>query len=475
MGPRRAALTWLVEGPILKPLIAACAATIIAVGPWIVSVAALALVSVTMTSALGAAALENLRLAVVYAFALALLATGPIATVAARLLRSDLDVEKACQSAEIYTVASLAGAFATLALALALVAVLADMSARMAVAFVVLAVAASLLWTDFAMMSALRRYSPLIGAFGVGMLLAVVSGLWLLRLTSSIEAMLWCYSAGVLYAHFRLAAMMKGCQQLHWQACRTAARRLLAEGRARAALLIGITLGFIAVWIDKAVLWFSPIGMASASSFPHYAPYDSAMFLVHLAMIPTLSGIFLVHEYTIRPRLTRFWHLVNHQGTHALLAEAAKNLLDKTLERVFQLIFFQFSICFILLMASDLWLWQFMSETEQLAIIRIGLLAVCLQSLFFSMSYILLITCQEMKFVVVNLVFLIANGLLSTLLYGAIGVSAYGVFGASLIAAVTAFLFTASALRQWLFIVFISGNNALYSTARPSAARKQSS
>ena len=75
---------WVMTDPLLGSVRKFGAATILAAGPWLVAVAALAIISVTMTPLMSYAAIEDLRLTVVYAFCIAPLLAGPIGAVAAR-------------------------------------------------------------------------------------------------------------------------------------------------------------------------------------------------------------------------------------------------------------------------------------------------------------------------------------------------------------------------------------------------------
>jgi uncharacterized membrane protein len=456
------ALRWLTAGPVLSPVISFLAGAIVAVGPWVVSVIALAVISAALTPVLGHRAIEDLRLAVIYAFGLSLLTTAPIGTLTARLIRNSVNEHGGRRVAELYAVSLMLGAGATQLLTATVAVLLGGLSLQLGVAFVVLSVSASLLWTDFAVMSALRDFWRLIRSFVLGMVIAIGGAVFVARGNSGVEPVLWSFSVGLLFAHFLMSSHLIRSSELDLARLLEAAGMIVAEIREQVLLFAGIVLAVCAVWVDKLVFWFGPVGMRSASGFPHFAPYDSAMFIAHLSIIPTFAAIFLLNERLAEPRIDAFWQLLRARPTYRAMATEADRLFDDILTAIFRILFVQaaFSALFVELSAHIVMLLSM--EMRQLAWMRIGLVAALLQSFFFANCFVIMLCNRARRFFQLQVIFGASNLVAGILAYWWTGVSAYGVFVASLVSCLVSFVFAYGSLRSFLFIVFIRENAALY-------------
>lgn len=456
---------WLFSGPLLSPIVSFVAAAVVAVSPWVVTVIALLVVSATMTPILGYAAIEDLRLAVVYAFALSLLPTAPIATLAARLVRASVDEDQGRRVPELYAFSLVLAAAASQLVAVTFAALLGGMSLELAVAFVSLSVCASLLWTDFAVLSALRAFGRLIGSFALGMLLAIVSAM--LSTTSgaaSVAMILWSFSIGIVFAHFLMSGHIVRIADLQLPNLLEAARRVMREAREQVVLFGGILLAVVGVWVDKLVFWLSPVGMTSASSFRHFAPYDSALFIAHLSVIPTFTAILLLSERVAVPRIRAFWQLLKTGPTYRAMAEKADALFNEILTAVFRILFVQAAFSALFVLFSAHLVVALSMEMRQLEWLRIGIVATLLQSFLFANCFVIMLCNRVIKFFQLQLVFCLTNLIVGALAYIWFGVSAYGVFVASLVSSLVSFIFAYDALKNFLFISFVQENAELYAS-----------
>ena len=467
-----ALVRWLFRGPLLEPIVSFLAATIVTVGPWVVSVVALAAISMTMTPVLGREAIEDLRLAVVYAFGLSLFVTAPIATVSARLIRSAVDEDQGRLVVELYVVCLVLAAAATQVVAVVIASLLGGMRLELAVAFVTLSVSASLLWTGFAVMSALREMWRLIRDFTLGMLIATGCGMFSARGTPSVEIILWCFSIGMLVAHFLMSAYLIRATELHLPELSKAARRIAREVRGQILLFAGVMLAVVGLWIDKLVFWLGPDGMSSLSSFLHYSTYDSAMFFAHLSIVPTFAAIFLLNERVAEPRISAFWQLLRARPTYSAMAAAADTLSNDISVSIFRIAFIQVTFTALFVLLSAHLIVSFSMEMRQLELMRIGLIAALLQALFFANCFVVMLCNRTRAFFELQLIFCATNLVAGILAYAWFGISAYGVFVASLASfSVSAFIGYRT-LKGFLFSVFVQDNTALYSSSpnRPREA-----
>ena len=195
----RQALDWSLDGGALGPVRRFAGATVVAVGPWIVFVLTLAIISITSAPVLGRAGLQDLRLTVTYAFCFAPMAAGPIGLAAAELARRS---RENALDLPVYDITRIAlvlagGLSALLALAISLMLGIAPMGA--ALSFVLLAAAAAMLWVCFAVLSALKHFRALIAAFLGGIFLSIAGTFAVVRLAPSIDLVLWCFAAGLIF------------------------------------------------------------------------------------------------------------------------------------------------------------------------------------------------------------------------------------------------------------------------------------
>ena len=460
-----AVVRWLFRGPLLEPIASFIAATIVTVGPWVVSVVALAAISTTMTPVLGRESIEDLRLAVVYAFGLSLLVTAPIGTLTARLIRSAVDEHQGRLVPELYVVCLLIAAAATQVVAVTIASLLEGMRLELAVAFVTLSVSASLLWTGFAAMSALREMWRLIRDFTLGMLIAIGCGMLSARGTPSVELILWCFSIGMLVAHFLMSAYLIRSSDLELPELLKAARLIAREVRAQILLFAGVLLAVVGLWIDKLVFWFGPDGMSSSSSFLHFSTYDSAMFFAHLSIVPTFAAIFLLDKRIAEPRIKAFWQLLRDRPTYGAMAAAADTLVNDISAAIFRIAFIQVACTALFVLLSAHIVVSFAMEMRQLELMRIGLISALLQSLLFANCFVIMLCNRTRAFFALQLIFSAANLVAGVLAYAWFGISAYGVFVASLASFSISAVLAYRTLRGFLFSVFVQENSALYASS----------
>lgn len=453
---------WIEAAPLIGPMVGFGASAIVAVGPWLLSVLALSVISLTLTPALGLAAIEDLRLSVIYAFALALAAAAPTATLAARRARRAVDEDRGRLAPEIYAVALVVGGVAALTLAIAAVLAFRVTRVEYAMAFVALTTTASMLWTSFAMLSALRRFWRVVACFAIGVAVGVGVGLCTISWTPSVEALMWSFALGLALAHALMFAAATGRAAFESCRLREAARAVTCEIGRNRSLFAGILFAIIAIWADKLVFWFGPDQVTARSGFAHFPIYDSAMFVAHLSMVPTLAAWLQFQRGALEPLLQGFWRLIGSQPTYGDLSASADALRARVWSGAVAILFVQATCAGMLVMLTPVVIDGLGMGVGQIELIRIGTVAVLMQAVFFVACAILMICDQTRTFCNLNLTFLVLNLTLGLIFQRLFGVSAYGVFVASLVCGVVGILAARRALSEFLFIVFVSGNAGLY-------------
>jgi uncharacterized membrane protein len=459
--PSRAA-RWLFGGPLLSPITTVAASAIIPVGPWLVSVLALAVISLTLTPVLGRAAIEDIRLSVVYAFAISLLATAPTATLAARLVRKSAEEAGGRLIPELYAACLIFAGVSAQLLALAVVFGVGMNEVRLATAFVVLTTTGSMLWTSFAMLSGLGRHWHVVGAFLLGTVIAIGCALLSTLGTPSVEILIWSFALGLAISHHLMFASVVGRTRINAAGLAEAAGMIWREAVQNGMLFFGVLFTMAGVWADKSIFWFSPDGMVAHSGLFHFAPYDSATFIAHLSMIPTLAAWYLFQQSELEPQVRRFWRLLGERPTHRLLAARAAELQELIWTNVFRILFFQAACSVVLIMLAPQIVRALAMRSDQIELIQIASVAMLLQSLFFLCTAIIMLCNRARIFFRLSLVFFLTTVTLGIGCYLIFGVTAYAIFLASLVCAAASFVFAYRAVGDFLFTIFVRENDGLY-------------
>ena len=462
MSGRLTALDWWLDGGVLGPVRRLVAAIVVAVGPWIVFVATLAIISMTSAPALGRAGLQDLRLTVTYAFCFAPMAAGPVGLAAAELARCTREEALDLPIYDVFRVAlALSGVVsAVLALAISMFLNLAPFGAVSS--YVLLSAAAAMLWVCFATLSALRSFRVLIMAFLGGITLAIMGTVLVVRFAPSIELLLWCFAAGLIFC---VAVSLNHVQKLFAPGHQTVGQAFILLRREiwrRRMLSAGVTLALLGIWADKWVFWLGPDGMLSAAGFRHFSRYDSVMFVAHLSMIPTFSAILLLRERELSVALKTVQGRMQTLASRRAVAQSIEALAQVAWTGGFRLLFVQATIAGMLILAAP-WIARGMSfDFQQFLMLRVAIGAV----FFFSVAYvgsILILMCGRARhFLLVQAVFFLLNLGLSVAFITRVGVTAYPIFLSSLITAIVAWPIALKSIAEYDFLYMLGENESLY-------------
>lgn len=453
---------WLLADPLLGSVRQFGAAVIVAAGPWLVSVVALAIISVTMTPVMGFAAVEDLRLTVVYAFCIAPLVAGPVGAVAARRISAAMDGEGTASAAELFLAACALSGLVAQGIALAVCQVLGIGPAGVAAGFVFLTAAAALLWTSFAVLAAVRSYGFLIAAFTGGMVLSVACALLAAVHAPTTEVLIWSFAAGVSLC---VALSIRYIQRLFPSDYGHFAETLLdllRQLRASAVLCAGVFFAICGVWVDKWVFWFGPEGVRSAAGFLHSSSYDSVMFLAHLSVIPTYAALLVFHHGDLVAVIDRFKGAIEARSTYGLIRTRLAELEGVAWTGVLTIAAVQAAVTVGIVLMSPL-LARFLDFSfGQFLMLRVGMIGVFFHSLMFLCCALLLVANRTRHYAIVQGAFLLLNLVISLVLHATIGMSAYAFLASSLLGAAGAFYAAYKALSAYDYDLFLGENDSLY-------------
>lgn len=457
------ALSWTAGGRVLGPVASFLERMMVVAGPWLISITALAVISVTFEPVLGRSGIEDLSLTVIYALCLAPLTAGPVGAVVARLLNEAAEAgDGEGRTASLTLVGLVVAGFGAAVLAVLVGLALGIADRGLMVAFVFLTVASAQLWVCLAILAALRAYGFLMAAFTAGMALSVGAMFFTARATMSIDFLVWSFTAGlfffVMLSTGRVVGRVWPESERVLQACRVFFPALVQQR----FLVLGILFAFLAVWVDKWVFWFGPDSIVSDAGFRHFGYYDSVMFAAHLSILPTFAAMSVFHDGPLTRAVETFRARLHTRANHESVRASVTDLGTTVWTGVIRIGFVQgiVTIAAILLAPIVARLLDF--DITQFFLVRIGFVAVFLHAIIYLLGAILVMSGRIRTFCAVQGLHLAANLFFSVSFYFTVGVSTYGFFVASLAVIPVAFGAAHVALSRFLYFSLVGENESLY-------------
>jgi uncharacterized membrane protein len=410
---------------VLGPVLAMGHAALVAAGPWLFTVTALAVLSAIAGHTLEGSDLEGFRLVVIYAFAISLVAASPVILVAARLLGDAVYARRFAEIGDLFCgTAVLAVASAVFAAAAIFVFVIA-IPVNLALSGVALAGAIALVWTGLSFCGAVHEFAAITRSFLIGLTVAVALATSAAAAGLGVVAMLWGFEAGMVVVMGGLAARVL--------ATFPPSGRPIAEALAvlRAALVIhwrlavGAAIGAVAVFADKWVVWIGPAGVVDATGLVHAPIYDSAMFIACLTIIPALAMFvmhietdFAIHQAAVRRTI----------AGHATLGQVRRKLAQLeqgTWQAFVRIVMVQTGITTMVVLATPAIVAVVSLGYQQVGILRLGVLASLFQFVFIAATALLLNFNRQTEVLVLQTIFLVLQ-IGCTLVAGGLGAAFLG-------------------------------------------------
>lgn len=430
-------------------------AVILAAGPWIVAVAALVIVGISLRPQIGLAALEDLRIAVVYAFMLAALAAAPAAVIATRSLAL------APSTGAVLTIALCASGAGAITLALLVSFAFGLVGSAIWPGFLMLTSSSAMVLTAMPILAACRAEVRAVLSFLIGMGGAVVLSLTLFAADASGASVLWAFSAGNAVCLF-ICGVRYGAGAADPEALLDAARALRGATYISWPYALAAASAVSGVWIDKWIIWIGPTGGVTHSGFLHAPGYDGAMFLAHLSALPALTAIMAFQAGPVMRAMEGFHDRLNRGDTLASLETQARCISLLLWSGLFRIFGLQASIIAILVLMAPL-IAEFAGfRLDQLLLLRIAFPAAFLHSLFLGMAAVLTLTNDNIRFALLHVIFLILNLVLTAWLSAQLGVTPLGFQIAGLLSIMIAAPLALSSMRFFVRRHFLEGNDSLF-------------
>lgn len=451
---------WWLDGPILNPLRRLIAALVLAAGPWILAIVTLVLISWKAENRLDAESLENMRLAVVYAFMLAPMVAAPLGIVAARTITdAQTPPDASTVGATLLVVCGVAGVVAEV-LVLIVVLVLGLSDPALTLAFALLTSGSAMMWVAFAVLAACRARRRLILSFSTGLGIALLLSFALIERSGSGSDLVWCLTSGIVLC---LALCLSPFLHYHLglDDLRHASVALCICAKRTWPLAVGAGLAIMGIWADKWVVWFGLNGQISTAGFRHMPTYDSALFLAQLSAVPGLASLAIYFEESVRFGMDRLRAKLSNGLTLRAAKRSGKTLSSMIWTGVLSITMTQFVLSAALVLMAPAIASASGLRLDQFLILRVGIVSTLLHTLFLAASGVLILCNAKMMFLFLQAAFLGANFTLTAVLIPALGVTALGFALASGLVGIIACVAAFETTNRIISYLFLFGNDSI--------------
>jgi len=291
-------------------------------GPWLISIMGLAALSLFAMPSMQDREVHVFTVTIVYVYCFSLIATGALQLVVTRYvsdqfyMRNPDSVVPTFVGALVVTVL-----FQTVTGALALF--FADLSFLYKMTALGLYVTVSVVWVEMLFLSAAKDYSGIVLAFALGYLTSFLLS-QLLSAFFGLDGL----AMGFLVGQVLLMVLLMHRVFAEYRFGHGFDFEFLTYFKIYPSLAIAGLAYNTAIWIDKILFWYSGSGIVIHSYFRTHFPYDSAMFIAYVTILPTLAIFLLRIETDFYLRYKNYYGTILQKAPLALILQRKAEMLD---------------------------------------------------------------------------------------------------------------------------------------------------
>ena len=433
-------------------------AAIVAAGPWLFTVLALAAFEAATKGVLDREALSRVTALLIYNFSFSLVFSGPIVMVLTRHLA---DLLYARQAEEVPGV--LIGALILLwgiqaPVGIAFVTLVLDLSAAESLLALLGFLVTGGVWLACVFLSALKNYRAISLAFALGMLVAFAAGTYLSPRFGEAGAL-----AGLTLGLAVIFYILLGCILAEYPYGIRNPFGLLPSFRKYWDLACVGLFYNAAIWVDKWVMWLSPDGQSVAPGLITNPSYDSSMFLAYLTIVPALILFLVSIETRFFEQYVAFYRDIQNHATLQRIRQNHKLILSVLGEGIRNIAIVQGIICYLAILVAPGLIGLAKGGIELVSMFRFGVLGAFFHTLLlFAMIVIAYFDLRRILLGVTCLFF--ASNAILTLAFIPFGApwTGYGYFLASLLSFAVACLAGIWCITRLPYMTFIANNRGLH-------------
>jgi uncharacterized membrane protein len=429
-------------------------AAIVAAGPWLFTVLALACFEATTRGVLDREELSLVTSLMIYNFSFSLVISGPIVMVLTRHLADCLFARRAEDVPGVLVGALILLWGVQLPVGLAFVVFVLDLSAVNSLLTLVGFLVAGGIWLACVFLSALKNFGSISLAFALGMLVAFVGGTYLSPIYGDTGAL-----TGLTVGLAVIFYVLLGCILAEYPyGIRNPFGFLPSFQKYWDLACVGLFYN-AAVWVDKWVMWLSPDGQPVARGLLTNPSYDSSMFLAYLTIVPALILFLVSVETRFFERYVTYYRDVQNHATLQKIRQNHRLVLSAIGEGIRNITVVQGVICYLALLVAPGLIGLAKGGIELVSIFRFGVLGAFFHTLL--LFVIILIAYFDLRRILlaVTCLFFASNAAL-THAFIPLGApwTGYGYFLASLISFAVACLASIWCIKRLPYMTFIANN-----------------
>lgn len=443
-------------------------ATMASTGPWLFTVLALGGITLLYSEQLAVRSLMDFRIVVIYNFGFSLVFAAPVFMVITRYLADSIHRKNVTHTPTVLFISL--GILNLLLLPLSIMYygqyVILDMGMR--INAIVNLVLISSVWVLGIYMTALKDYTSVTRAFGIGMFLAFLFS-QLLKADYGDVGMLVGFNIGNAWIVFSLIAKVLA----EYPYGLTKKTELKTYYRKYWELAVGGVFYNAAIWIDKWVMWiWAPERVKLDSKMVFYPDYDSGMFLAYLTIVPAMAIFLFKVETNFFDRYRRFYYDILEHKPLATIERNYKKIIGAIMQSTRNFVIVQGTVCLVAILLAAQIFDALNINYHQIGIFRLGVLGAMFHVLvLFEMIVLSYFDCRRLT-MWIQCFFLVSNAVLTYLTidmgfpyYG------YGYFLSSLMTFALATIVLYVHIQRLPYHAFITTNASLKASAKAKPAR----
>lgn len=230
------------------------------------------------------------------------------------------------------------------------------------------------IWLAMVFLSAAKSYLWIVNAYLIGGIVTISAG-WLFGAKIGFTGMIGSFTVGQAVTFFILVYRI--LREFGYKT--NASYGFLTYFKKHFYLFLVGTCLNLGIWIDKFIMWRSPIREKIGPSLFMAPDYDTPLFLAFVVIIPSMAFFLIQMETTFAQSYADYFRLIANRESGSVILRAKENLLEIITKNFQKFVLLQGVISgLVILLVFDI-AQIFNLNTAQLGILRISLLATFLQ------------------------------------------------------------------------------------------------
>lgn len=415
---------------------------VVAVGPWIMIVICIGLISYLTHLYVGSNALEDFLSVILWNFLFSFAFTSPLYMVSARYV-ADCLFDRNFKPIPGILITNLVLLFGCLLVPTTLFYTFyATMDRLMIFLSIVNFSLLSMIWTMMLYLECIRNFQAITFSWILGMAISIYLAVVLGR-TMGANGMLLGINLGLVILVYTLAAQVLAEYRYGY----AIPQYFKKYCKKYAQLMWGGFFLFAGMWVDKLIMWYAPESILHNNGLRTFPAYDGGMFISYMSIIPVLALFVFSLETNFYVSYIRYIKRIENNDPLNLIDEEKRNIWAEMINNGRSFLVLQGSITFIvLLIAPNIFDWVGL-DFSQLGIFRLGALGAFFAALNLFI-FIFLTYFDAQDYFLRATIFMFFSNIVLTFICEYLGFTYYGL--GYCLAMIATFMFSAYLLTHFI-------------------------